>query len=182
MKLALQKGGISILLWLIKYCVPRTRELAHVAFWRRHQRHLKGALTTRPFCTGRWNFCKKIHETVSLTDKQGIAVIRGRVLRVDAWCEKKTGIPALPYFNSSTQRLEIIHTTVSKERLGMCIRSRVKGRLRNPVLHSIEQSTRKRVSDYPCTDSLPDSSCQTCFSLLTNLSSSSVVLKRTSKV
>ena len=114
--------------------------------------------------------------------KQGIAVIRGSVFRVDAWCEKKTGIAALPYFNFSTQRLEILHTTVSKKRLGICIRSRVKGRLRNHVLHSIEQSTRKRVSDYPCTNSLPDSNFQSCFSLLKNLSMSSVVPKRTSKV
>ena len=35
--------------WLIKYCLPRTRELAHDAFWRRHWRHLKRALTTCPF-------------------------------------------------------------------------------------------------------------------------------------
>ena len=135
------------------------------------QRHFEGALTTRPaFLYRKMKFCQKVHETVSLTDKQGIAVIRGSVHRVDAWCKKKTEIPALPYFNSSTQQLEIIHTTISKESLGMCIRSRVKGRLRNPVLHSIEQSTRKRVSHYPCTDSLPGSSFQTCFSLSTNLS------------
>ena len=37
--------------WLIKYCLPRTWELAHNAFWRRHQRHLKEALTTCPFCS-----------------------------------------------------------------------------------------------------------------------------------
>ena len=108
-------------------------------------------------------------QTVLLTHEQGIAVIRGIVLRVDAWCKKKTRVPALPYFNSSTQRLDIIHTTVLKESLGMCIRSRVKGRMRNPVLHSIEQSTRKQVNHHPCTDPLPDSSFQTCFCLSTNL-------------
>ena len=64
----------------------------------------------------------------------------------------------------------------------MCIQSWVKGQLRNPVLHSVKQATRNRVSDYLCMDSLPDSSCQTFFSLLTILSLSSVVPKRMSKV
>ena len=56
--------------------------------------------------TGRWKFCQKIHETVSLTEKQGVAVIRGSVLRLDAWCEKKTGTPALPYFNPAHSDLK----------------------------------------------------------------------------
>ena len=43
------------------------------------------------------------------------------------------------YFNSSTQWLEIIRTTVSKERPSTRNHTRVKGRLRERVLHGLEQ-------------------------------------------
>ena len=69
------------------------------------------------------------------TDEHCI-VFRGSFLCVNAW--KDCFNIELHYFNSSTQWLEIILTTL-KERPSMQNQTQVKVWLRNPVLHSLEQ-------------------------------------------